>query len=45
MFNINNEAFWLNVTNLGLGLVALAMVAAVGFTFLQEAVARVRKHS
>ncbi len=45
MFNINNEALWLNVTNLGLGLATLAMLLAVGFSFVQEAVARLRKHS
>jgi hypothetical protein len=41
----NNDAFWLNITNLGLGLATLAMLAAVGFSIAQEAVARFRRRS
>jgi hypothetical protein len=45
MFGINwsdPETYWLNVTNLGLGIVVLLCVAAVAFGVLQELYARRR---
>jgi len=38
-----NEAFWLNVTNLGLGLAVLAILVAVAFSVGKEALARFRQ--
>jgi hypothetical protein len=38
-----NEAFWLNVTNLGLGLAVLAILVAVLFSAGKEALARFRQ--
>ncbi len=38
----NPEAFWLNVTNIALGVVTVVCIAAVGWVVLQEVVQRVR---
>jgi hypothetical protein len=44
MFHLaGNEAFWLNMTNLGLGLVTLAVLVVIAFSFGKEVVARFRK--
>ena len=37
-----NEAFWLNVTNLGLGLAVLGILVAVLVSVGKEALARIR---
>lgn len=44
MFNMNDEAFWLNVTNIALGVVTLACVVLFVGVVLQEVVERVRQH-
>jgi hypothetical protein len=44
MFNMNDETFWLNVTNIALGVVTLACVALFVSVVLQEVVERVRQH-
>ncbi|MCI0614088.1 hypothetical protein L0244_13970 [bacterium] len=44
MFNMNDETFWLNVTNIALGVVTLACVVLFVGVVLQEVVERVRKH-
>jgi hypothetical protein len=38
-----NEAFWLNLTNLGLGLVTLAVLVPIGIALGKEAFAHFRK--
>lgn len=44
MFNMNDETFWLNVTNIALGVVTLACVVLFVGVVLQEVVQRVRQH-
>jgi hypothetical protein len=44
MFDISDpNTFWLNVTNIGLGIITLICVAVVGYGVLQEVLIRVRK--
>jgi hypothetical protein len=44
MFDMNDpNTFWLNVTNIGLGLITLVCVAVVGYGVVQEVLIRVRK--
>jgi hypothetical protein len=44
MFDINDpNTFWLNVTNIGLGVVTLICLAVVGYGVVQEVLVRVRK--
>jgi hypothetical protein len=44
MFDMNDpNTFWLNVTNIGLGLITLVCIAVVGYSILQEVLVRVRK--
>lgn len=38
----NPEAFWLNVTNIALGVVTVVCIAAVAWVVLQEVLQRVR---
>ena len=40
-----NDTYWLNVTNILLGVVTLLCCAAVGFGIVQELVARRRKRA
>jgi hypothetical protein len=41
---MNDETFWLNVTNIALGVVTLACVVLFVGVVFQEVVERVRKH-
>jgi hypothetical protein len=44
MFDMNDpNTFWLNVTNIGLGLITLVCVAVVGYGVVQEVLVRIRK--
>ena len=44
MFDMNDpNTFWLNVTNIALGLVTLICCAAVGYGVIQEVLVRSRK--
>ena len=44
MFDLNDpNTFWLNVTNIALGIVTLICCVAVGYGVLQEVLVRVRK--
>jgi hypothetical protein len=43
MFNLNDsETLWLNLTNIGLGLVTLMALVAVGYTVARELIDRAR---
>jgi hypothetical protein len=44
MFDMNDpNTFWLNVTNIGLGLITLVCVTVVGYGIVQEVLVRFRK--
>ena len=44
MFDMNDpNTFWLNVTNIALGIVTLICCFVVGYSIVQEVLARVRK--
>ena len=46
MFNFNDpETFWLNVTNIALGVVTLVCLIAVGTVVFKEVLARVRQRA
>jgi hypothetical protein len=41
----DSEVFWLNMTNVALGLVTLIAFVAVSFAVVREVAARARKHA